>query len=148
MNTTNHSALKLPAAREALPSARTCGECARYSSSTTLLGSYMTRPLHNYFERQLWTFWGTHPGEVNGPLWRVNPELLEAVRPSFQDLESKLVDGSKSSYQRAKRGYAKVSCLCSLLWLGWFMYSFLCSWQKNEPLHGHRWILGPSPTSF
>ena len=67
------------------------------------------RPLHNYFERQLWTFWGTHPGEANGPLWRVNPELLEAVRPSFQDLESKLVDGSKSSYQRAKRGYAKVS---------------------------------------
>jgi hypothetical protein len=41
------------------------------------------RPLHNYFERQLWTFWGTHPGEANGPLWRVNPELLEAVRPSL-----------------------------------------------------------------
>jgi hypothetical protein len=41
------------------------------------------RPLHNYFERQLWTFWGTHPGEANGPLWRVNPELFEAVRPSL-----------------------------------------------------------------
>jgi hypothetical protein len=80
------------------------------------------RPLHNYFERQLWTFWGTHPGEANGPLWRVNPELFEAVRPSFQDLKSKLVDGSKSSYQRAKRGYAKVSMLLEPIRIDLFVF--------------------------
>ena len=54
-------------------------------------------------------FLGYPSGRSERPALGVNPELFEAVRPSFQDLESKLVDGSKSSYQRAKRGYAKVS---------------------------------------
>jgi hypothetical protein len=64
------------------------------------------RPLHNLSEGPLWTFWGTHPGEANGP---ANPKLFEAVRPSFWDLVSKPTDGSKSSYKGARRGYAKVS---------------------------------------
>ena len=44
-----------------------------------------------------------------GPLKRANPELFEAVRPSFQDLVSKAMDGSKSTYKKVKRGYAKLS---------------------------------------
>jgi hypothetical protein len=38
-----------------------------------------------------------------------NPKLFEALRPSFWDLVSKPVHGSKSSYKGVKRGYAKVS---------------------------------------
>jgi len=34
---------------------------------------------------------------ASGPREWANPELFEAVRPSFQDLASKPVDGSKSS---------------------------------------------------
>jgi hypothetical protein len=67
------------------------------------------RPLHNLFEQVLWTFWGTHPGETNGPLQWANHKLFEAVRPSFWDLVSKPADESKSPYKGAKRGYAKVS---------------------------------------
>ena len=46
---------------------------------------------------------------MNGPRQWANPELFEAVRPSFQDLVSKPMDGSKSSYEGVKRGCAKVS---------------------------------------
>jgi len=68
-----------------------------------------SRALHNPFDRQLCAFGGTHPTEANGPLKRANPELFEAVRPSFQDLVSKTMDGSKSTYKKVKRGYAKLS---------------------------------------
>jgi hypothetical protein len=54
-------------------------------------------------------FGAPHPGEANGPPWWANRKLFEAVRPSSCDLVSKPVDGSKTSYQRARRGYAKVS---------------------------------------
>jgi len=49
------------------------------------------------------------PGEANGPPWRANRKLFEAVRPSSCDLVSEPSDGSKTSYQRARRGSAKVS---------------------------------------
>ena len=65
--------------------------------------------MHNSFDRQLCAFGGTHPTEANGPLKRANPELFEAVRPSFQDLVSKAMDGSKSTYKKVKRGYTKLS---------------------------------------
>jgi hypothetical protein len=29
-------------------------------------------------------FWGTHPGEVNGPPWWANRKLFEAVRPRLE----------------------------------------------------------------
>jgi hypothetical protein len=48
---------------------------------------------------------------VNGPRQWANPKLFEAIRPSFWDLVSKPVYGSKSSYKGVKRGYAKVSLL-------------------------------------
>jgi len=54
------------------------------------------------------SFLGTHPGEVNGPRQRANRKLFEAVTPSFCDLVSTPVDGSKSSYKKARRGYVKV----------------------------------------
>ncbi len=54
-------------------------------------------------------FLGTHPDEANGPLQRANRKLFEAVRPSSCDLVSKSVDGSKTLYQRARRGSAKIS---------------------------------------
>jgi hypothetical protein len=66
------------------------------------------RPLHNSFERQSLTFWGTHPGAANGPRQWANPKLFEAIGPSFWDLVSKPVHGSKSSYKGVKRGCAKV----------------------------------------
>jgi hypothetical protein len=49
------------------------------------------------------------PGETNGPPQWANRKLSETVRPSFCDLVSEHVDGSKISYQRARRDYAKVS---------------------------------------
>jgi hypothetical protein len=52
-------------------------------------------------------FGATHPGETNGPPQWVNRKLFEAVRPSFCDLVSEHADGSKISYQEARRGYAK-----------------------------------------
>jgi hypothetical protein len=42
------------------------------------------RALHNLFERPLYAFWGTHPGEANGPRQWANPELFEALGPSFE----------------------------------------------------------------
>jgi len=54
-------------------------------------------------------FLGTHPGETNGPPQWANRKLFEAVRSSFCDLVSEHVDGSKTSYQRARRGYSKLS---------------------------------------
>ncbi len=47
------------------------------------------------------------PGETNGPPQWENRKLFEAVRPSFCDLVSAHGDGSKTSYQRARRGYAR-----------------------------------------
>jgi hypothetical protein len=44
---------------------------------------FLTRPLHNSFERQLLTFWGTHPGEANGPRQWANPKLFKALGPSM-----------------------------------------------------------------
>ena len=53
----------------------------------TLLLSNQThkasRALHNPFERPLCAFWGTHPGEANDPRQWANPELFEALGPSF-----------------------------------------------------------------
>jgi len=68
-----------------------------------------SRALHNPFERRLWAFWGTHPGEVNGPRQWANRKLFEALRSSFCDLGSKPADGSKGSYETARKGCAKVS---------------------------------------
>jgi hypothetical protein len=70
---------------------------------------YEIRPLHNSLETPSCAFWGTHLDEVNGPRQWVNPALFEAIRPSLQDLVSKSVDGSKSSCNSVRRGYAKVS---------------------------------------
>jgi hypothetical protein len=53
-------------------------------------------------------FLGTHLGATNGlPHW-ANRKLFEAVRPSSCDLTSEHVDGSKTSYERVRRGYTKV----------------------------------------
>ncbi len=41
------------------------------------------RPLYNYFERPLSAFWGTDPGEVNGPRQQANSKLFEAFGPSM-----------------------------------------------------------------
>jgi hypothetical protein len=54
-------------------------------------------------------FLGHPSGEANGPRQWANPKLFEALGPSFWDLVSKPVHGSKSSYKGVKRGYAKVS---------------------------------------
>jgi hypothetical protein len=38
-----------------------------------------------------------------------NPMLFESVGPSSWDLVNRYMDGSKSSYEKAKKGFAKVS---------------------------------------
>ena len=49
------------------------------------------------------------PDETSGPPQWANRKLFEALRPSFCDLVSEHADGSKTSYHRARRGYAKMS---------------------------------------
>jgi len=68
-------------------------------------------PLKNSFERPSWTFWGTHPGEANGPhvQW-ANRKLFDPPEAeSSCDLVSKPVDGSKSSCKQVKKGFSRVS---------------------------------------
>ncbi len=52
--------------------------------------------------------WAKRTAHLSGQIV-LTPSGFEAVRPSFCDLVSEHVDGSKTSYQRAKRGYAKLS---------------------------------------
>ena len=81
-----------------------------------------------------------------GPLKRANPELFEAVRPSLalrftacQNLVSKAMDGSKSTYEKVKRGYAKLSIRLQFLFFITGILS-LTLWTGFLVVAGNRYI--------
>jgi len=52
-------------------------------------------------------FLGTHPGEANGPPWRANRKLFEAVRPSSERYASLRVRFSERALRWVKNLISK-----------------------------------------